>query len=118
MYVQGFVIPVKEGDKPAYCKVAQQAGDIFRDYGCIEIVESWEADVKDGNLTDFRKAVNAQAGEMIVFSWAIWPDRETCDKAAAQMEADERMALFEEMPFDGNRMIYGGFAPIFTMGRN
>ena len=118
MYVQGFLIPVPEGNKEAYRKVAEQAGEKFREYGVTEIMEAWEEDVSDGKVTDFRRATQAKDGEKIVFSWMIWPDKATCDAAAEKMQEDpfftEQMS---EMPFDGMRMIWGGFSPLFTMGR-
>jgi len=117
MYVQGFVIPVPEDRMEDYRKMAAEAAEWFRDYGVTEIVETWEADVRDGKTTDFRMAVKAEPGERIVFSWMIWPDRATCDAAEEKMQNDERFAMPENMPFDGKRMIYAGFEPIFTMGR-
>ena len=74
--------------------------------------ENWELDVPDGKLTDYRKAVQARPGEKIVLSWVIWPDREAGAKAHKEMYADPRMAGLGEMPFDGKRMIMGGFEPI------
>ncbi|MGB3167757.1 MAG: DUF1428 domain-containing protein [Alteraurantiacibacter sp.] len=119
MYVQGFLIAVPEDKKEAYRAMAEAAAEKFAEYGVLEIVESWEEDVTDGKVTDFRMATKAQAGEKIVFSWMIWPDRATCDAAAAKMQDDpfwtEQMG---EMPFDGMRMMWGGFSPIFTMGRD
>lgn len=84
----------------------------------IEIVEAWEADVPDGKLTDFRRAVNLEEGEKVVFSWVIWPDKATADAAHEKMMADPRMEQMGEMPFDGKRMVFGGFEPILTVGRN
>lgn len=117
MYIQGFVIPVPEGNRDKYRETADFMADLFKDYGCTEIVEAWEDDVKDGTHTDFRKAVNAQPGEKIVFSWAIWPDRETLKAAEEKMMQDDRMDMSEQPPFDGKRLIFGGFTPLFTMGR-
>ena len=118
MYVQGFLVPVLPGKRDAYIAMAKQAGEMFQRYGAVEIVETIEADVPDGEHTDFRKAVKAEDGEEIVFSWVIWPDKETCDKAAEQMELNEEMEPPEEMPFAGKRLIYGGFSPIYTLGRD
>ncbi|MBT8427984.1 MAG: DUF1428 domain-containing protein [Erythrobacter sp.] len=119
MYVQGFLIAVPEGNKEAYRATAEKAGAKFREYGVTEIVEAWEEDVSDGKVTDFRKATKAEEGEKIVFSWMIWPDKETADAAHAKMEDDpfwmEEMA---EMPFDGMRMMWGGFKPLYLMGRD
>lgn len=120
MYVQGFLIAVPEDNKEAYREMAEKASQMFKSYGVLEIVEAWEKDVKDGTDTDFRMATKAEPNEKIVFSWMIWPDRATCDEAAAKMERGEGMpeGMFEEMPFDGKRMMWGGFSPIFTMGRD
>jgi uncharacterized protein YbaA (DUF1428 family) len=112
-YIQGFVVPVPEGKKEAYRKMAAEAAPFFKEYGALRIVECWGDDVRDGKVTDFKRAVNAEPGESIVFSWIEWPDRETCQKAEEKMPSDERMKPPPEgMPFDGKRMIYGGFAPI------
>ncbi|WP_379549624.1 DUF1428 domain-containing protein [Qipengyuania sp. DGS5-3] len=118
MYIQGFVVPVLPGKEEAYAKMAQEAGELFRKYGALEIVETIEEDVKEGTNTDFRKAVKAEDGEKIVFSWAIWPDQETCEKAAQEMQNDPEMKMPEEIPFAGTRLIYGGFKPIYTSGRD
>ncbi|HCS18640.1 DUF1428 domain-containing protein [Qipengyuania flava] len=117
MYIQGFVVPVLPGKKEAYLAVAKDAGEMFRRYGALEIVEAFEDDIKPGTHTDFRKAVQAEDGEHIVFSWVIWPDKATCEEAASQMEADGQMEMPAEMPFAGPRLIYGGFTPIYTLGR-
>ncbi|MFA6218503.1 MAG: DUF1428 domain-containing protein [Erythrobacter sp.] len=120
MYVNGFVVPVPEDGKDAYREVAAKFWPIARDYGCIGHVEAWEADVKDGRHTDFRKAVDLRPGERVVFSWMSWPDKATADAAHERMMADERMATQfgppdgSAMPFDGKRMIIGGFEVIFS----
>ncbi len=118
MYVAGFVIPVPEDKIDAYRAWAANSASIFKDYGCIEIVESWEDDVPDGKQTDFRRAVNAKPGEKIVFTWQVWPDKATVEAAEAKMQTDPRMEITGEIPFDARRIIYGGFRPIFTMGRD
>ena len=118
MYIQGFVIPVLPGKKEAYRKMAAEAGEMFQRYGAIEIVEAFEDDIKDGSYTDFRTAVKAEEGEHIVFSWVIWPDKETCESAAKAMIENEEMEPPEEMPFAGKRLIYGSFTPIYTLGRD
>jgi len=116
-YVSGFVIPVPNDRKEDYRKMAEEAAAMFRDYGALEMMEAWGEDVRDGTVTDFRRAVQAHEGETVVFSWIVWPDRETADAAEKRMEADDRMTPPEDAPFDMARMIYGGFAPIFQMGR-
>ncbi|MBV9252505.1 MAG: DUF1428 family protein [Acetobacteraceae bacterium] len=113
MYVQGFVTPVKAGDKQAYKEVAEQFWPVLQDCGATEHVECWEADVPDGKQTDFRKAVALDDGEKVVFSWLVWPDKATADAGHDKMMADERMKAMDmaNMPFDGKRMIHGGFTP-------
>jgi uncharacterized protein YbaA (DUF1428 family) len=118
MYVQGFLLAVPEDKKDAYVAMATQAADMFKSYGCTEIMEAWEDDVSNGKVTDFRMATKAQAGEKIVFSWMIWPDRETCKAAAEKMQNEPAFEGMGEMPFDGMRMMWGGFTPVFTMGRD
>lgn len=118
MYVQGFLIAVPEGKKEAYRALAEKSAGKFAEYGVTEIVETWEDAVTDGKVTDFRRATKAEPGEKIVFSWMIWPDKETCEAAHARMENDEFWTEeMGEMPFDGMRMIWGGFSPILTHGR-
>lgn len=112
-YIQGFVVPVKTSNKEAYRAMAARAAPMFQEYGAKRIVEAWGEDVPDGKVTDFRRAVQATADETVVFAWIVWPDRATCDAAARKMQADERMKPEGEMPFDMQRMIFGGFAAIF-----
>jgi uncharacterized protein YbaA (DUF1428 family) len=117
MYIAGFVIPVPEEKLEAYRKWAENGARIFREYGCIEIVDSWEDNVPSGKHTDFRRAVDAKDGEKIVFSWQVWPDKATLDSAEAKMREDERFEVSGEIPFDPKRLILGCFKPIYAMGR-
>ena len=117
MYVAGLIIPVPADQRDAYRRWAENGAKVFKDYGCLEIVESWEDNVPDGKQTDFRKAVAAQPGEKIVFTWQIWPDKESFYEAEAKMHEDERMDTACEPPFDARRLILGCFEPIFSMGR-
>ena len=116
MYVSGFVIPVPKSKKEEYRAMAEKAADFFKEFGVTQIFENWEDNVPDGKVTDFRRAVQATGDEAIVFSWMIWPDKETAESGHKKMMADPRMENMGPMPFDGKRMIYGGFSPIFTMG--
>jgi len=118
MYVMGFLLAVPEDKKETYRNVAAAAGEMFRKYGAVEVMEAWEEDVPDGKHTDFRMAVKAEPGEKIVFSWIVWPDKATADEGQARMMSDEHIPGAEEMPFDGKRMIWGGFSPIYTLGRD
>jgi len=117
MYIQGFVVAVPESAKSAYYDMSEKFWEVARDYGAIEHVEAWEEDVKDGDQTDFRRAVQVTGGEKVVFSWVIFPDKATPDASHEAMMADERMKHVGDMPFDGKRMIYGGFTPLFVRGR-
>ena len=117
MYIAGFVIPVPADKMEAYRQWAENGAALFKEYGCIEIVESWEDNVPDGKLTDFRRAVDAETGEKIVFSWQVWPDKATLEAVEAKMHQDERFEVTGEIPFDAKRLIYGCFAPIHIMKR-
>jgi uncharacterized protein YbaA (DUF1428 family) len=117
MYVAGLVIPVPEDRMEAYRAWAQNGARIFRDYGCLEIVECWEDYVPDGQQTDFRRAVAAKAGEKIVFAWQVWPDKAAFEAAEAKMHDDAVLDGSGEPPFDAKRLILGCFEPIFAMGR-
>ena len=117
MYIAGFVIPVPEDKMEAYRRWAENAAALFREYGCLEIVESWEDNVPSGTHTDFRRAVNAKDGEKIVFTWQVWPDKATLDAAEAGMGDDKRFEAAGDIPFDPKRLILGCFRPIHVMGR-
>lgn len=118
MYIQGFLVPVPADKKDEYRDIAQKFAAIMKDHGLIEDVEAWEENVPDGEHTDFRKAVKIEDGEKVVFSWLVWPDKATCESAHEKMMSDPRFKEFgEQMPFDGKRMIYGGFEPLVVFGR-
>jgi len=118
MYVAGFIIPVPEAKREAYRKWAEMSSTFFKEYGCLEVVESWEDNVPTGTTTDFRRAVAAADGEKIVFSWQIWPSKEALDAAEEKMHQDPRMEITDDIPFDAKRMILGCFKPIHVMGRD
>ena len=107
-YVDGFLLAVKTGMKDAYIKMAEDCGPIFLEYGALKMVETWGDDVPEGKLTSFPMAVKKKDDESVVFSWVIWPDKETRDAGWQKMRDDPEMAKME-MPFDGKRLIYGGF---------
>lgn len=111
-HVSGFVTPVKTKDRDAYVKSAQLAAPIFKEFGALAVVENWGVDIRDGKVTDFKMAVKAEPDEAVVFSWILWPDKATSDAAEQKMMTDPRFQDME-MPFDGKRMIVGGFETIF-----
>jgi uncharacterized protein YbaA (DUF1428 family) len=114
MYVNTYILSVPEEKKSSYVRIANIFADVAKDFGALEIFENWECEVPNGEHTDYRKAVKAEPGEKIVVSWIIWPDREVGAKAHKGMFADPRMSELGKMPFDGKRMILGGFEPILT----
>ncbi|MFP2906909.1 DUF1428 domain-containing protein [Pyxidicoccus sp. 3LFB2] len=112
-YVAGFVAAVPAANKEAYRKHAASAVALFKELGVTRMVEAWGDDVPEGKVTDFKGAVKAQPGEVIVFSWHEYPSREAAEASNQKMMSDPRMReLGATMPFDGERMIFGGFAPI------
>ena len=112
-YIQGFLTAVPKANKQAYADLAKKSAPIFKEYGATRIVEAWSEDIPDGKVTDFKRAVKAEADEAVVFAWIEWPDKETYDAAAKKMESDPRWKDMPEMPFDGMRMMWAGFEPIF-----
>jgi uncharacterized protein YbaA (DUF1428 family) len=108
-YLQGFLTPAKTARKQAYQDMSAKMAPILDEYGALGIVECWGVDVADGKRTDMKRAVAAEGDETVVFSWVVWPDRATCDAAAAKMMDDARMQPEEPMPFDMKRLIYGGY---------
>ena len=116
-YVDGFVAAVPTDRREAYRAHAAVAWPLFEKLGASAMWECWGDDVPEGELTSFRMAVKAEEGETVVFSWTLWPDKATRDAAWGQMMSDPAFAeAMGEMPFDGKRMIYGGFAPLATFG--
>ncbi|WP_299911977.1 DUF1428 domain-containing protein [uncultured Paracoccus sp.] len=117
-YVQGFALAAPEKNKDAYTKMAGEAWSMFEGYGALGTIEGWGVDVPHGKKTDFYRATLAEEGEAPIFSWIAWPDRATCDAAAKSMEADMEGQEFPEMPFDGKRMMWGGFDTIFDSAKS
>ncbi len=119
-YIDGFVIAVPTANKQRFVEHASSADRVFLELGATRVLECWADDVPAGKLTDFRKAVQAKDDETVVFSWIEWPDKATRDTAMARMpglmETDDRFDPEKNpMPFDGKRLIYGGFTPIVTL---
>lgn len=112
-YVDGFVVPVPEGNKQAYHEMAEKASKVFLEHGALHVMEGWGNDVPRGTNTDFYMATKAEEGENVVFSWIVWPSKEARDSGWEKVMADERMKPdMANMPFDGKRMFWGGFEPI------
>lgn len=110
-YVDGYLIPVPNVKRDAYIELAKAAAVIFKDCGALSVTECWGDDVPPGTLTSFPLAVKLEADESVVFSWVVWPSREARDAGMKQFMSDTRLAP-SEMPFDGKRMIFGGFQTI------
>ena len=112
-YVDGYVLAVPNANKEAYKKLAEIAALIFKDHGALSVVENWGEDVPEGKLTSFPMAVKCQRDETVVFSWISWPSREARDSGMKKAMEDPRMKFDQNiMPFDGKRMIFGGFETI------
>ena len=111
-YADGFIVPVPEDKKEDYRQLASKMAKVFRQHGASRVVEAFGDDVKKGEVTDFFRAVKAEDGENVVFSFIEWPDKQTRDEAWAKIMADESMKPQGEMPFNGQRMFWGGFDKI------
>jgi uncharacterized protein YbaA (DUF1428 family) len=111
-YVDGFVLAVPKNNRDAYKRHAEEAAVMFKEHGALQLVECWGDDVPDGKVTSFPMAVKCQDDETVVFSWVLWPSRQARDEGMKKFMADPRMAQMGPMPFDGKRMIYGGFEVI------
>ena len=110
-YTDGFVVPVPAEKKADYQALAQRMAGKFKEYGAVRVLEAWGDDVPNGEVTDYRRAVQAQDGEEVVYSYIQWPDKATRDAGWAKMMA-EHPEQSTPMPFDGKRMFWGGFRPI------
>jgi uncharacterized protein YbaA (DUF1428 family) len=109
-YVDGFVIPVPTANKERYRQIAQVASAVFKEHGALTIVECWGDDVPEGKVTSFPMAVQRKPDETVVFSWITWPSKAVRDEGMKKVMEDPRMHEgMDPMPFDGQRMIFGGF---------
>jgi uncharacterized protein YbaA (DUF1428 family) len=113
-YIDGFVLAVPTANKEKYRAFAEAAGAIFKEYGALKVIECWGDDVPEGAVTSFPIAVKCEADETVCFSWIVWPSRPARDEGSAKAMADPRLQpggefAMAQMPFDGKRMIYGGF---------
>lgn len=116
-YIEGFLVAVPVANKDAYIKAATGMVAMMKEFGVVRFVETWGDDVPEGQVTDMRRAVKATEDETVVFSWFEYPDKAARDTAGARMRADPRMEdMGKDMPFDGMRMIYGGFETLVEGG--
>lgn len=112
-YIDAFVAAVPTANKQAYLEHARLASDVFKAHGAIKLVENWGDEVPDGELTSFPKAVLCKPDETVVFSWIVWPSKAVRDAGMEKAMRDERLSdESNPMPFDGSRLIYGGFETI------
>jgi uncharacterized protein YbaA (DUF1428 family) len=112
-YIDGFVLAVPTANKETYRRVAQTASTVFKENGALSVVECWGDDVPEGKVTSFPMAVQRKPDETVVFSWITWPSRAARDEGMKRAMADPRLKEgMDPMPFDGQRMIYGGFEVI------
>ena len=117
-FIDGFVMAVPTANKEKFIDHAKKFDALFLEHGATRVFECWGDDVPVGKQTDFRKAVQAKDDETVVFSWVEWPDKTTRDSAMKKIMADPQMSPEKNpMPFDGKRMIFGGFSPVVTLGR-
>ncbi len=115
-YIDGFIIAVPTAHKEKFTAYARELDPIFLELGATRIVEGWGDEVPDGQVTDFRRAVKATEDETVVFSWVEWPDKATRDAGMKKMMDDPRMdPANSPMPFDGKRMVFGGFVPVVDL---
>lgn len=112
-YIDGYVIPVPHGNKQAYIDMSAKAADVFIKHGALHVVENWGDDLAKGKTTDFYRAVKAEEGETVVFSWITWPSKEARNTGNAAAMTDPFFSDAGNTIFDGKRMIYSGFETIF-----
>ena len=115
-YVDGFVVAVPTANKETYRQHAEKAAKVFKEFGALKVIECWGDDVPEGKVTSFPMAVQRKPDETVVFSWVTWPSRQIRDEGWKKVMADPRLQPDSNpMPFDGKRMIYGGFQAIVEL---
>lgn len=115
-YVDGFVLAVQKDRLGDYEELPRLAGTVWMEHGALSFVECAGDDVPHGELTSFPRAVQAKEDELVVFSWITYSSREHRDAVVAKVMADPRLkGDMETMPFDGKRMIFGGFRSIVEL---
>lgn len=118
MYVDGFVVPVPKKNLAAYRRISTKCGKIWREHGALEYYECAEDDVPPGKVTSFPMSVKLKKDEVVVFSWIVYKSRVQRDRINKKVMADPRLAAIcspDRMPFDGKRMIFGGFKAIVRL---
>ena len=117
-YVDGFVVPVPRDKLEAYREMAQRAGEVWMEYGALQYWECVGDDVPSGKLTSFPQSLQLKDDEVVVFAWIVYPSRAERDRINELVMKDPRLAGMkpEDMPFDGKRMFWGGFAGLVEMG--
>ena len=118
MYVDGFIVPVPKKNIAAYRTMSRKAGKVWREHGALDYHECVADDVKVGKLTSFPRSVKLKPNETVMFSWIVYKSRKDRDRVNAKVMKDPRLAKMmspEGMPFDGKRMIYGGFKAIVSV---
>jgi len=116
-YVDGFIVPVPKKKVAAYKKIATLASKVWKDHGALEVIEALADDVKFGKWTSFPRSVKLKKNETVVFSYIVYKSRKDRDRILAKVMKDERLAKVMQpgaMPFDGKRMIFGGFKTIVS----
>lgn len=112
-YLDGFVVAVPTANKETYIQFAREAATVFKEHGATRLVECWGDDVPSGEKTSFPMAVQCKDDETVVFSWISWPSRDVRDAGMEKVMKDSRMnSEITPMPFDGSRMIFGGFQTV------
>jgi uncharacterized protein YbaA (DUF1428 family) len=114
-YIDGFLIPVPADNKDAHVAAATKAAELFKEFGATCVVENRGDDLPDGKLCDVKLAVKAEKTETVVFSWIEWPSKAVRGASHARFMSDARMKALGEMPFDGKRLIFGGFKTLLNV---
>jgi uncharacterized protein YbaA (DUF1428 family) len=115
-YIDGFVAAVPDAQRETYIRYAAEMAQLIKQHGALQVVECWGDDVPEGKLTSFPMAVKREPGESVVFAWIVWPDKATRDAAHPKMAAEPATRReTNPMPFDGKRLIYGGFQMVIDV---